>query len=108
MGLDDNLYDNCGEIASPSVVVQNNGSDPITSLSIEYSINDGSSETYSWTGSIASLEFTSIELPSIGYRPFLAFLVMAVQLRCNLIATLCCLLENWRDNSTSYNCEVHC
>jgi hypothetical protein len=69
MGLDDNLNDNCGEIASPSVVVQNNGFDPITSLSIEYSINDGSSETYSWTGSIASLEFTSIELPSIGYSP---------------------------------------
>ena len=69
MGLDDNLYDNCGEIASPSVVVQNNGFDPITSLSIEYSINDGSSETYSWTGSIAPLEFTSIELPSIGYSP---------------------------------------
>ena len=69
MGLDDNLNDNCGEIASPSVVVQNNGSDPITSLSIEYSINDDSSETYSWTGSIASLEFTSIELPSIGYSP---------------------------------------
>ena len=57
MGLGDNLNDNCGETASPSVVVQNNGSDPITSLSIEYSINDGSSETYSWTGSIASLEF---------------------------------------------------
>ena len=69
MGLGDNLNDNCGETASPSVVVQNNGSDPITSLSIEYSINDGSSETYSWTGSIASLEFTSIELPSIGYSP---------------------------------------
>ena len=69
MGLGENFNDNCGETASPSVVVQNNGSDPITSLSIEYSINDGSSETYSWTGSIASLEFTSIELPSIGYSP---------------------------------------
>ena len=69
MSLDDNLNGNCGETASPSVVVQNNGTDPITSLSIEYSINDGSSETYSWTGSIASLEFTSIELPSIGYSP---------------------------------------
>ena len=69
MGLGDNLNDNCGETASPSVVVQNYGFDPITSLSIEYSINNGSSETYSWTGSIASLEFTSIELPSIGYSP---------------------------------------
>ena len=65
MGVDENLNDNCGETASPSVVVQNYGFDPITSLSIEYSINNGSSETYSWTGSIASLEFTSIELPWI-------------------------------------------
>ena len=69
MGLGENFNDNCGETASPSVVVQNNGSDPITSLSIEYSINDGSSETYSWTGSLAFLESTSIELPSIGYSP---------------------------------------
>ena len=69
MGLGDNLNDNCGETASPSVVVQNNGYDPITSLSIDYSINGGSSETYSWTGSITSLGSTSIELPSIGYSP---------------------------------------
>ena len=69
MGLGDNLNGNCGETASPSVVVQNNGSDPITSLSIEYSINDGSSETYSWSGSLGSLQSTSIELPSIGYSP---------------------------------------
>ena len=69
MGLGDNLNDNCGETASPSVVVQNYGFDPITSLSIEYSINNGSSETYDWTGSIASLQSTSIELPSISYSP---------------------------------------
>ena len=69
MSLDDNLNGNCGETASPSVVVQNNGTDPITSLSIEYSINDGGTETYDWSGSIASLQTTSIELPSIYYSP---------------------------------------
>lgn len=69
MGLGDNLNDNCGETASPSVVVQNYGFDPITSLSIEYSINNGSSETYSWAGSLESLRSTTIELPSIGYSP---------------------------------------
>ena len=69
MGLDDNLNGNCGETASPSVVVQNNGTDPITSLSIEYSINDGGTETYDWSGSIASLQTTLIELPSIYYSP---------------------------------------
>ena len=69
MGLGDNLNDNCGETASPSVVVQNYGFDPISSLSIEYSINNGSSETYSWAGSLESLRSTTIELPSIGYSP---------------------------------------
>ena len=69
LSIQDNLNGNCGETASPSVVVQNNGSDPITSLSVEYSINNGSSETYSWSGSLASLQSTSIELPSISYSP---------------------------------------
>jgi len=69
LSIQDNLNGNCGETASPSIVVQNNGSDPITSLSVEYSINDGSSETYSWSGSLGSLQSTSIELPSIGYSP---------------------------------------
>ena len=69
LSIQDNLNGNCGETASPSVVVLNNGSDPITSLSVEYSINDGSSETYSWSGSLGSLQSTSIELPSIGYSP---------------------------------------
>ena len=69
LSIQDNLNGNCGETASPSVVVQNNGSDPITSLSVEYSINNGSAQTYDWTGSIASLQSTSIELPSISYSP---------------------------------------
>ena len=69
LSIQDNLNGNCGETASPSVVVLNNGSDPITSLSVEYSINNGSAQTYDWTGSIASLQSTSIELPSISYSP---------------------------------------
>ena len=69
MGLDDNLNGNCGETASPVIVIQNSGTDPINSLSIEYSINSGSSETYSWSGSLGSLASTSIELPAINYSP---------------------------------------
>jgi hypothetical protein len=38
-------------------------------LSIDYSINSGSSETHSWSGSLESLQSTSIELPSISYSP---------------------------------------
>ena len=69
LSIQDNLNGNCGETVSPIVVIQNSGTDPINSLSIEYSINSGSSETYNWSGSLASLQSTSIELPSIGYSP---------------------------------------
>jgi len=69
LSIEDNLNGNCGETVSPIVVIQNSGTDPISSLSIEYSINSGSSETYSWSGSLGSLQSTSIELPSIGYSP---------------------------------------
>jgi hypothetical protein len=69
LSIENNLNGNCGETASPVIVIQNFGTDPINSLSIEYSINSGSSETYSWSGSLESLQSTSIELPSIGYSP---------------------------------------
>jgi len=69
LGIEDNLNGNCGETASPVVVVQNSGIDPINSFSVEYSINNGSSQTYSWSGYLASLENIQIELPSINYSP---------------------------------------
>ena len=69
LSIEDNLNGNCGETASPVIVIQNSGTDAINSLSVEYSINNGSSETYSWSGSLGSLQSTSIELPSISYSP---------------------------------------
>jgi len=69
LSIENNLNGNCGETASPVIVIQNFGTDLINSLSIDYSINSGSSETYSWSGSLESLQSTSIELPSIGYSP---------------------------------------
>ena len=69
LSIENNLNGNCGETASPVIVIQNSGTDPINSLSIEYSINSGSSETYNWSGSLASLASTSIELPAINYSP---------------------------------------
>ena len=69
LGIQDNLNGNCGETASPVVVVQNSGIDVINSFSVEYSINNSSSQTYSWSGYLASLENIQIELPSINYSP---------------------------------------
>lgn len=57
----------CGFEFSPSVNIQNIGGDEITSLTIEYSINSGSVETYNWAGSLTSLQNETIELPEISY-----------------------------------------
>ncbi|GAA0725241.1 T9SS type A sorting domain-containing protein [Aquimarina litoralis] len=54
---------NCGDIA-PSIEVQNNGLNVISSLDIEY-IVDGNSNTTSWTGNINSNETQMIELPQL-------------------------------------------
>ncbi|MFT5237386.1 MAG: hypothetical protein ACI9M9_000978 [Flavobacteriaceae bacterium] len=59
--------DQCGFDITPSVNIQNIGSDPLTSLSINYSVNSGPVETYNWSGSITSLQNETVELPGIGY-----------------------------------------
>lgn len=51
----------CGE---PLITVQNSGSNEITSLTIEYSINGGTAETFEWTGSLNFLEEANIFLPA--------------------------------------------
>lgn len=57
----------CGFDYAPSVNVQNVGGNDITSLTFEYSINSGPTETYTWTGSMSSLQNETIELPAISY-----------------------------------------
>ena len=51
--------------SKPLVLIQNTGSDLLTSLTIEYWINNTSiRETFSWTGNLAFLEKEIVELPS--------------------------------------------
>ncbi|MCI2229264.1 T9SS type A sorting domain-containing protein [Polaribacter sp. MSW13] len=54
---------NCGDVVAPMLTVKNEGINTITSLAIDYSLNGVAQSTYNWTGSIASLETTSISLP---------------------------------------------
>jgi hypothetical protein len=63
----EDISDQCGFDLSPSINVQNLGSDPITSLSIEYSVNSGTVETYNWSGLINPAQNETIELPAIPY-----------------------------------------
>lgn len=61
------LMDQCSDVITPVIKIQNTGSNPITSLAIEYSVNGGGTETYNWTGNLTSLLFETIELPEIQY-----------------------------------------
>ncbi|MDC1179947.1 Omp28-related outer membrane protein [Flavobacteriaceae bacterium] len=69
LGIEENLNGNCGDSATPVVVIQNSGYDNITNFSIEYSINNGNIQSHNWSGSLGSLASTSIELPAINYSP---------------------------------------
>lgn len=50
--------------AKPIIIVQNTGSTSITSIDVDYWMNNNTSkETYKWTGSLAFMDTVSISLP---------------------------------------------
>lgn len=59
-------FDRFGTIChSPEVVIQNRGSETLTSLTINYWVNDATTpETYNWTGSLELMESEIVELPT--------------------------------------------
>ena len=59
----------CASSVSPSVNIQNLGQNEITSVDITYDVNGGTPQTYTWTGSLTSLQSTDIELPEIDFTP---------------------------------------
>ena len=62
------ILDQCeGTSFTPEIEVRNFGNDPITSLDIEYSVNGGAVETYTFTGNVAAYQAATITLPAISY-----------------------------------------
>ncbi len=59
----------CKGAYDSKITVKNMGSDPITSMTIEYDMNGGSSSTHNWSGTLDSLERTEIELPTHNFSP---------------------------------------
>ncbi len=59
-------FDRFGTIChSPEVVIQNRGSETLTSLTINYWVNGAAvPETYNWTGSLEMMETEIVELPT--------------------------------------------
>ena len=57
----------CATSVSPSINIQNLGQNEITSVDITYDVNGGTPQTYTWSGSLTSLQSTDIELPEIDF-----------------------------------------
>ena len=57
----------CATSVSPSINIQNLGQNEITSVEITYDVNGGTPQTYTWSGSLTSLQSTDIELPEIDF-----------------------------------------
>lgn len=56
---------NCGSTITPEITIKNNGTQDITSVTINYNVDGGTSQTQTWTGSLASEATTSISLNTI-------------------------------------------
>ncbi len=51
--------------SNPKVIIKNTGTTPLTSLTIEYWVNNAQTrESYTWTGNLGFLEKTEVTLPS--------------------------------------------
>jgi hypothetical protein len=61
-GIDDV---NCSGNIVPTLEIFNNGLTPITSLDIQYKLDNAATQTYTWTGNLNSFTNTIITLPSI-------------------------------------------
>lgn len=57
----------CMNHIAPAVKIRNNGNNTVTSATFKYSINGGDIATYTWTGSLASMEKKVVNLPDYPY-----------------------------------------
>ncbi|MEZ2446071.1 M43 family zinc metalloprotease [Chitinophaga sp. RCC_12] len=54
----------CNNNITPVVTLRNRGANTLTAVRIWYQVNSGALTSYQWTGSLASLQQTSVTLPS--------------------------------------------
>ncbi len=59
----------CGEIF-PVIQVENIGMNPISQVDIEYQVNGGSLQNFSWTGTLAPSNSQDIDLPALNISEF--------------------------------------
>jgi hypothetical protein len=59
----------CAGIFAPSFILRNNGNENLTSITLQYQVNNGELSTYDWTGDLEFLEEELIYLPEIAFAP---------------------------------------
>lgn len=70
----------CSTTITPKVVIQNIGTNALTSAVINYQVDNGTINTYNWTGNLGQLNKSTLSLPSIsvstGTHTFKAYTTM--------------------------------
>jgi hypothetical protein len=69
MQVEDFSTTNCSGKITPKVTIRNNGNNTVTAFSLKYRVNSETEATFSWSGSIASLQKTVISLPEYDFTP---------------------------------------
>ncbi|WP_421947114.1 M12 family metallo-peptidase [Phaeodactylibacter xiamenensis] len=57
----------CGNSVSPVVSLYNYGSETLTSVSINYSLDGNPAQNYNWTGSLSSNQAAEVTLPAVNF-----------------------------------------
>lgn len=58
---------NCSGSMEPVIMIRNLGAQPLTSLEINYAVNEGTAQNFVWQGSLNYLESAEIILPAISF-----------------------------------------
>ncbi len=59
----------CANVINPTVEIKNNGLNPLTSLTISYSLNGAGPVNLPWTGNLAAGATTIVNLPALNVTP---------------------------------------
>ncbi|QMU65863.1 MAG: T9SS type A sorting domain-containing protein [Flavobacteriaceae bacterium] len=56
---------NCSTTISPNITVRNKGANPLTSITVNYTVDLGATNTFNWSGNLNSGEDTNINIPDM-------------------------------------------
>lgn len=59
--------DPCANLIAPEIVIQNTSQNTLSSLEISYSVNGEPSQSYTWNGTLAPMEYEAVTLPEMRF-----------------------------------------